>query len=57
MKIYTIKEFCELHKIGISSFRKLRKENRAPKLLHIGRRILISKEAIEEWRKLLENTK
>lgn len=50
----SIKEFCKANGISESFFYKLRKQGRAPRTLSVGRRTLITAEAAEEWRKLME---
>lgn len=50
MRCYTIKEFCESHRISRAFFYKLSGESLAPKSFHVGNRRLISEEAASEWR-------
>lgn len=45
-----IDAFCELHRICRSSFYNLLKAGKAPRLTRIGRRVLITPEALAEWR-------
>lgn len=47
---YTIKEFCALHALGVSTFYTLKPDER-PKDFHIGKRRFISSEAAAEWRR------
>lgn len=51
---FSIKEFCELHAISRSFFYVLREKGKAPRLMKVGRRTLISAEAAAEWRKNME---
>ncbi len=51
---YTIAEFCRVHHICRATFYKMVREGSAPRLLRIRRRILITPEAVEEWRRLRE---
>jgi predicted DNA-binding transcriptional regulator AlpA len=52
---FTIPEFCTNHgNISKSFFHKLVNEGKAPRLMKIGRRTLISAEAASEWRALME---
>lgn len=52
---YTIPEFCADHgNISKSFFHKLVNEGKAPRLMKIGRRTLISAEAAAQWRALME---
>ncbi len=52
---YDIKEFCEAHHISKSHFYNLMKKDLLPKLMKVGKRILISEEAARDWRKRMEN--
>lgn len=51
---FSIQEFCDSHRISRAKFYLLLKENLAPKLMHVGRRRLISNEAATEWRRQME---
>ena len=51
---YSVAEFCSTHQISRTHFYHLVKEGRAPKIMKVGRRVLISKEAAAEWRKRME---
>ncbi len=50
----TISEFCYEHNIGRTTFYALLNEGKGPKIMKIGRRTIISKEAAKKWRE--ENT-
>jgi len=50
----TINDFCTSHKISRSMFYKLLKAGKAPRIMKIGRRTLITYEAIQEWREAME---
>ncbi|MBX3708270.1 MAG: hypothetical protein KIT56_03485 [Gammaproteobacteria bacterium] len=50
----SIPEFCYAENISRSLFYKLKKEGNAPRLMRVGRRILISIEAAKDWRKQME---
>lgn len=52
--VFTINEFLEEYKICRSTFFKLIKQNRAPKLMRISRKILITREAALEWQRQME---
>jgi hypothetical protein len=54
---YDIPEFCYHHKISRSLFYKLKKLNLAPKLMHVGKRVLISEESAKAWRQQMEEFK
>lgn len=51
---YSIKRFCESHDISIPTFFRLRKIGKGPKVIKLGRKVLISREAAAEWRKNME---
>ncbi len=50
----SIQEFCQANGISQSFFYKLRKQGKAPKIMRVGRRTLISADAAQEWRKEME---
>jgi len=53
-KAFSIAEFCNLHSISRALFYKLKKENKAPAIMRVGRRSLISVESASEWRKNMQ---
>ncbi len=52
---YSIAEFCESHG-GITRqfFYKLQTQGKAPRIMRVGSRVLISAEAAADWRKEME---
>jgi hypothetical protein len=52
-RCYSVREFCEIHRISVSLFYELPIEDR-PKFFRVGKRVLISPEAAREWRRRLE---
>jgi len=46
--------FCRQHGISRTTFYKLLAEGTAPKVIRVGRRVLVSAEAAAEWRRGLE---
>jgi hypothetical protein len=48
---YSVDAFCAAHHISRAFYFILRERGEAPAEMHLGRRILISKEAAAEWRK------
>jgi len=50
----SIAEFCEQHGISRSMFYLLRGQGKAPRVMKVGRRTLVSAEAAAEWRKKME---
>lgn len=51
----SVAEFCRSYSISKSTFYKLARNGTGPKLMRVGERTLISLEAIDEWRRRLEN--
>lgn len=51
---YSVAEFCAAHRIGRTFFYELLKQRRAPRLMKLGRRVLISAEAAADWRAAME---
>jgi hypothetical protein len=51
---YGIASFCAAHNISRSTFYNLVRAGKAPRLMHIGARVLISREAAADWRHELE---
>jgi hypothetical protein len=47
---FTISEFCARNRISLTTFHKLRKEGRAPRLMRFGHTARISIEAERDWR-------
>lgn len=50
----TIPEFCRKHRISPSTFFKLQSQGKGPRVLHVGKRSLITKESGADWRRSLE---
>ena len=53
---YTIAEFCAAHRISRTHLHNLMKLGQGPRIMRLGRRVLISPEAASEWRHDLEQT-
>jgi hypothetical protein len=51
---FTIREFCEAHKISEAFYYKLKNEGWGPVEMHAGARVLISHEAAADWRRARE---
>ncbi len=51
---FSISEFCRRHGLGRTSYYELKKTGEAPREMRIGGRILISREAAEQWRRRME---
>ncbi len=54
IEAYGVQQFCYAHNLGRATFYSLVKQGRGPRLMKIGRRTLISREAAEEWRRQME---
>jgi hypothetical protein len=52
---YTIREFCEAHRISETMFFKLRNAGLGPREMRVLRKVIISIEAAAEWRREREN--
>ena len=52
--IYSVTEFCREHGISRGLFYQLLKEGRGPRVMKVGRRTLVSREAAEDWRRRME---
>jgi predicted DNA-binding transcriptional regulator AlpA len=52
---FTIKEFCQAHRISIPTFYELRKVGLAPAEMRMGAMVRISREAAATWRRAREN--
>ena len=50
----TVDEFCQAHRICRATFYNLQKLGRAPRVMKVGARTLISKEAAADWRRRME---
>jgi hypothetical protein len=48
---YSIQEWAKRHDVSVPLFYKLQREGRGPRVMHIGRRTLISAEAAAQWRR------
>jgi len=54
-QVYTIKEFCDLHKMTPATFHKLKREGKAPKQIQFHSKVIITHKAMLEWREAMEN--
>jgi hypothetical protein len=48
---YSILEFCTRHDLSRSAFYNLEKLGQGPRLMRVGTRVMISKEAALDWRR------
>ena len=51
---FSIDEFCRAYGLGKTTFFKLLKTGAAPRVMRVGHRTLISREAAEAWRRSVE---
>lgn len=52
--VCTVPEFCKRHRISISTYHKLKKEGRGPRVMQPGAQARITREAAADWRKKME---
>jgi len=52
---FDIPAFCSAHAISRSTFYNPRRDGKAPRLMRVGSRVLISKEAAADWRRARES--
>ena len=50
----SIETFCARHGISRATFYLMRADGRAPTMMKVGTRILVSREAAEAWRRKME---
>lgn len=53
-EVFDIPGFCKTNKISRAFFYNLVKNGNGPRLMKVGRRTLITKEASSDWRKHME---
>ena len=51
---FSVDEFCAAHDLSRASFYLLLKAGRGPRLMRVGRRVLVSAESASEWRARME---
>ena len=51
---HSVPEFCRRHRICRATFYNLRRKGLAPRVMKVGNRTLISREAAAEWRRRME---
>jgi len=52
---YSIDEFCKAHRISRAMFYKLDHQGLSPRVMRVGTRSIISKEAAADWRRERES--
>jgi predicted DNA-binding transcriptional regulator AlpA len=48
---YTIEEFCRSHGFSRAHYFNMQKDGFGPRIMRLGSRVLISKEAAADWRR------
>jgi hypothetical protein len=51
---YTIPEFCRRHGFSQSKYFQMAAAGEGPRVMHVGKRVLISREAGADWRRARE---
>jgi len=51
---YDVQAFCLAHHISRAFFYKLLDQGKGPRVMKVGRRLLISREAAADWRRAME---
>lgn len=51
---YTIAQFCDAHHISRTHLHNMCRAGKGPRMMKLGRRVLISSEAAADWRRQLE---
>lgn len=51
---FSISEFCQLHGLGRTTYYQMEREGKAPRVMRVGKRVLISAEAAADWRSAME---
>lgn len=51
---FSIAQFCEAHHISRTHLHNMQKAGKGPRLMRLGRRVLISAEAAADWRRQIE---
>ena len=52
---FSVNQFCAAHGISRALFYVLAKDGRAPRVMKVGRRALITTESAAEWRQRMES--
>jgi excisionase family DNA binding protein len=53
-RAYSVEGFCDAFGIGRSTFYRLQQDGCGPAVMRVGRRTLISAEAVDKWRRQRE---
>ena len=52
---YTIDEFCRAHGFSRAHYFNLQKQGGGPRVMRVGSRVLVSREAAADWRRSRES--
>lgn len=55
-KVFPLNEFLREHHISRGLYYRLKRQGTAPRTMKVGRRILLSEDAIVEWRRRMEQS-
>ena len=53
-KTYTVKQFTQTYNLSRSTIYRLWRDGRGPRVLRVGRKVLITVEAAQEWARSME---
>ena len=53
-KTYTVKQFTQTYNLSRSTIYRLWRDGRGPRVLRVGRKVLITVEAAQEWARAME---
>ena len=53
-KAYTVKQFTQAYNLSRSTIYRLWRDGRGPRVLRVGRKVLITVEAAQEWARSME---
>lgn len=51
---FSIPEFCAAYSVGRAKLYRMMKAGEGPRIMKVGRKTIISKEAADEWRRNIE---
>ena len=49
LEAYTIEQFCEAYQFSHTSFFKMKKAGRGPREIRVGKRVILTRQAIADW--------
>lgn len=54
VEAYTIEQFCQAHGFSKAHYFNIAREGKGPRIMRVGSRVLISREAAADWRRACE---